>query len=213
MKNKEDITQLLSSKQFKAIEDIVDLAVSQPEVLGWILEGLQSSEDTLRFNCFEVLLHIAEQVPSLLYPHWQYFMDMLSSSNAYHRSIGLRMIAALTAVDVKKRFDETFEDFFELLYDDKVMVARYLVQSIPGIFAFKPYLTQKIVDRLFEIEHGSKPRSQKDLVCADIIEALAQIYEDYPDQRKIIAFVQRQCDSSSPKARKAARDFLKIHSG
>ena len=86
-----------------------------------------------------------------------------------------------------------------------------MVQSTPRIFEGKPYLTPKIVDRLLEVEKVSDLRSQKDLVCADIIDALAQIYEDFPDQEKIMAFVRRQRESTSPKTRKAARDFMKIH--
>jgi hypothetical protein len=206
-----DINQILISKEFNAIEDLAKIAESDPYVLEGILQGVISSQDTLRFNSFMVLSHLAEHTPSVLYPHWQFFVDMLSSSNAYHRSIGVRLIADLTAIDKDKRFDAIFKSFYDLLYDEKVMVARYMVQSTSKIFKFKPYLIDGIVKRLLGVEQESRPRSQKDLVCADIIEAFNDIYNDYPHRDEIMAFVKRQLGSSSPKGRKAAADFLKSH--
>ena len=48
-----------------------------------------------------------------------------------------------------------------------------------------------------------------DLVKAYAIQAFGLYYSLSPRKKEIVAFVKDQADSTSPKARKAAKDFLK----
>lgn len=206
-----DVYQMLCNKELSNLSDIAKLAMAEPDVLFAITKGVTSKEDVFRYNCFLVLSQIVEDSPGLLYAHWVYFEQLLDSPNAYHRSIAVRMLAGMTPVDNEKRFEAIFDHYYMLLNDEKVMVSRFLVQSSSKIIKAKPSLSQKITLKLLDVDKTCHTQSRIDLICADIIEFLNNVYDDYAEQEKICAFVRRQLGNSSPKARKAASIFLKTH--
>ena len=50
------------------IETVAEKALADRELLSEILDGLTSKEETLRYNCHKVLMHISETNGKLLYP-------------------------------------------------------------------------------------------------------------------------------------------------
>lgn len=196
------------------VKDAVDLAelaqgiVGDQEALQIILEGLGAKDNVYRENCFKVVLDICAAKPQVLYAEWDYFVDMLDSANAFHRAIAVRVLARLTPVDRAERFEGLFERYFELLDDDKVMVSRYLVQNVWRILAAKPHLTNRVTLKLLDVEKTRHPESRQALLKADIIEWLVGHDVAVEDKGRVLSFVEKALESSSPKARKAAREFL-----
>jgi hypothetical protein len=72
----------------------------------------------------------------------------------------------------------------------------------------KPKLEDKITDILLHIEQ-IHPGKQIELVKAAVIESLSEIFIISKNKKKIIRFVKNQLDSSSPKTKKIAQNFLK----
>jgi hypothetical protein len=203
-----DLHKMLGDKEHPSLEEAMQLALSDERALREILGGVVSKDDTYRYNCFKVLLQISEDHPMILYPAWDYFVGLLGSSNSYHRSIGLQIIANLTKVDDGTRFDTIFDQYFGLLDDEKVVTARYLAQSAGRIVRAKPHLQARITERLLGIEGTHHAQGRKDLIKADIIQSFEEFFEDSRDKEEILAFVEKQLGCSSPKTRKAAKAFL-----
>jgi hypothetical protein len=202
-----DVGATLASKDVN-LEPVVQLAVTDGEVLEEILAGIVSKNDVYRYNCFEVLFQISEDQPEVLYPEWDDFAKLLDSSNAFYRSMGLRLLANLTGADEEGRFEDSFERYFDLLDDEKVMVARYLVQSAGRIAERKPHLRERIAGKLLSLDQTHHTEGRKALIKADAIEFFDTFFEELADEGKALAFAEGLLACSSPKARKAAKTFL-----
>jgi hypothetical protein len=201
---------MLADKKHPSLEEAVQLAASDEGVLKEVLAGVVSKDETFRYNCFKVLCQISEDHPLVLYPEWDYFIALLDSSNAYHRSIAVQILANLTSVDAQGRFEAIFDRYFDFLDDEKIIVTRYLVQNAGTIARAKPSLQARIVEMLLGIDE-THHHKHKDLIKADAIQSFEAFFADYPDKERILGFVEQQLECSSPKTRKAAKAFLNKH--
>src|SRR4030042_4224098 len=100
------------------IESIAQKALQDGRLLPELLDGLKSKKETFRYKCFKVLMLISEKHGELLYPKWDYFVELLGSSNSYQKMSAVLLIANLVKVDKKNRFENTFDKYYSLL-DDK----------------------------------------------------------------------------------------------
>lgn len=172
-----------------------------------LLNGVKSKDNTIRSNSFRSLLIISEENPEFIYPQWNYFLDMLRSTNNYHRYIAIYILANLTRADKEKRFDDIFDEYYAILGDDKVMTASHVAANSPTIIKNKPELKSKIIEKLINIDSINQGK-HKELVKAYAIESLRKIYPDADDKEEIIEFVKAQLNSPSPKTRDMAVCFL-----
>jgi hypothetical protein len=203
-----DLYRLLGDKEHPSLEKAMQLALTDGKALKVLLDGVVSKDDAYRYNCFKVLFQISENQPLVLYPEWGYFVELLRSSNAYHRSTALQLVANLTGVDEENRFEDIFDQYFDLLNDEKVMTTRYLARSAGRIARAKPHLQARITEGLLGIDGTHHAPGRKDLIKADIIQSFEEFFEDAGDKERILAFVEKQLGCSSPKTRKAAKAFL-----
>jgi hypothetical protein len=206
-----DAAPMPADQERADLDQVVRLAVADGAVLQRVLNGLVSKDEKVRHNCYKVLAELAESQPRVLDPAWDTLVELLDSRNAFHRATAVNLIAILAGADPERRFERIFDRYFDLLSDDKVMVARYLARNAGRIARVKPHLQARIVDRLLGIdliEH-----KHKDLIKADVIASFGEFFEGSPDQERMRAFVKQQVDSSSPTTWKAARQFLDEHGG
>ena len=88
------------------VEGLAQDAITNEELFQELLRGARSKDDTTRQNSFKSLQIIAEANPQFLYSEWDYFQEMLSSPNNYHKFIAIYILASLTSVDDNKKFDD-----------------------------------------------------------------------------------------------------------
>ena len=191
------------------IETVVKKTLADRELLSEILDGLTSREETLRYNCHKVLMRISETNGELLYPKWDYFVELLSSDNSYRKMSAIQIIANLTKVDSENRFEKIVDKYYGLLDDKSMIVAIYVAASSGGIVRAKPQLERGITNRLLDIDRTHHPEARKPLIKAGAIEAFDKYFTEATDKERIIAFVKEQQDCDSPKTRKIAQDFLR----
>jgi hypothetical protein len=100
-----------------------------------------------------------------------------------------------------------------LLDDAKVMVTHYFLETITVVYRARPDFQNKIIATLLSVDKTKHTQSRKDLLKADIIIAFDQLFESLSsnEQKKVAAFVEKQLESSSPKTRKAAKEFGRKH--
>ena len=115
MIDKVSVRQMLANKEVPNLGEVTQLAVTDTKVLQALLDGIVAKDDAYRYNCFKVLLQVSENEPRVLYPEWDYFVELLSSQNGYHRATSVQIIASLTKVDTEKRFDAMLDQYFDIL--------------------------------------------------------------------------------------------------
>ena len=72
----------------------------------------------------------------------------------------------------------------------------------------KPELESKITNKLLKVDLTSKTR-YLDLMKSYVIQAFDEYFEIIKNKKRIVKFVKDQLNSTSPKTRKMAKDFLK----
>ena len=172
------------------------------------LDGILSKNDEIRSKSFEFLYQISQNRPEILYSKWDYFANLLNSSNHYQRYISIRLLANLTFIDAENKFETIFNRYFSNIDGTKTMVAGQAALNSGLIAKAKPNLQTKITNRLLTIEKSHKGK-QIDLIKAYVIEAFDKYFEESLDKKDILDFVSAQLDSKSPKTRKIAKEFLK----
>ena len=191
------------------IVSVAEKALKDRELLSEILAGLKSKNETLRYNCSKVLTLISEENGDVLYPNWDYFLELLISGNTYRKLSATLIIANLTRFDREGRFEKIFGKYYGILDDKSMIAAIYIASSSGKIIRWKPELETRITDKLLNIDKTHHEEGRKALIKAGAIEAFNEYFAEIKDKDRIIEFVKEQQDSESPKARKLAREFLK----
>ena len=181
-------------------------AIKNEKSIPELLKALKSKDDTERYGSFEVLLHLSQEKPELLYPSWNFLAEVLDSDNAYRKLIAVRLLANLTLVDTENRFEKIFDKYYNLL-SDSVIVAGHITANSGRIARAKPKLKAEITNRLLNIDRTIQ--KHKDLIKAGAIDSFGEYFKESKDKERIIEFVRQQLDCDSPKTRKKAKEFLR----
>ena len=174
-----------------------------------IYKAIIEKREVIRYPNVLALEELAEKIPEKIYPKFDYFFKLTKSENAFHRTIGINIIANLTKVDKKNKFEDIFDRYFSMIDDKSVMVTRNLVLSSNKIMENKPYLIQKITEKLLGIDTTHHDPIHSALIWGDIVEVLGNHYKKSKKKEKIIEFAKKQVNSASPSTVKRAKAFLK----
>jgi hypothetical protein len=70
--------QQLAKKETTA-EAITAKVIQNPDLLPEIFQGLNEKAASIKYGCLKVMRLISEQQPAMLYPHFNFFVDLLDS--------------------------------------------------------------------------------------------------------------------------------------
>jgi len=112
-------------------EKLANKVIRNPDLLPEIVDGLGSDEAAIKYGAAKILRIVADREPALLYPRMDYFAKLLDSDNNIMRWEAIHVIANLTRVDDKKKFERIFEGkaidsldrFFDQIKDKEPVVA------------------------------------------------------------------------------------------
>ena len=173
------------------------------------LEGLQSENAKVRDQYFYTLLSISEEFPEKLYPAWDIMENMLRKPEVSRIYIAIHLLSNLVRVDKEKRFDQIFNEFYQLLSHESPVVSPHIAGVSGKIILSKPHLQPLILSLLIDIDNTNRCR-HPELLKSYVIQAFEDCFEviALKDRMKIIKFVEDQVNSESPKTRKKAKEFL-----
>ncbi|MBD3253410.1 hypothetical protein GF386_06765 [Candidatus Pacearchaeota archaeon] len=172
------------------------------------IKGLQSENDKIRFKNFNELISISKKEPEILYGFWDIFISLLNKKEVSNKYYAICLIANLIKVDKKRKFEKIFTKFYKLLDHESPVVSLNVAGVSDRIVNAKPYLEPRITNKLLKIDRTSKCR-HLDLMKAYVIQAFDGYFKEIRNKKRVIDFVEKQLDSSSPKTRKLAKEFLK----
>lgn len=190
------------------IASIATKALQDMQVLTQLLDGLTSKKETYRYNCSNTIDLISNEHGKVLYPYWNYFVDLLSSDNTYHKISALNIIANLVKDDVENSFASVFDRYYELLDDKSMITATYIARYSAKIVNARPELEKAITGKLLDIDRTHHDPERIDLIKGYILESFNNYFETAENKQGILGFARQQLLSKSPKTRKIAKRFL-----
>ena len=177
-----------------------------------LLEGVAHQKAAVRYGCSKVLMDLSEENPEKLYPHFNFFVNMLDSKYRILTWTALAIIANLTKTDTDNKFDAIFGKYYSFL-DKKYMVTVANVVGNSGkITLAKPYLVPEITNELLKVEHLSITPHLTDeckrVIIQQAINTFYEFFDRIAQKEQVLSFVQLHVDSPRKKLKTSAEKFL-----
>jgi hypothetical protein len=194
-------------------QKLAQKVIQNPTLIPEIITGVSSSKPAIRYGCGKILLEISKDQPELLYPHMDFFIDLLDSKYRILTWSAIIIIANLARVDAKKKFDKIFDKYYQFLENDYMVTVANVVGNSWKIAVAKPYLTTRITDTLLTVEHRSTTphlsEECKRVICEHAINSFDMFFPQIEQKEKVLMFVKQQLTSPRESLKCAAEKFLK----
>lgn len=156
-------------------EDLLEFSKTlEAKDVSQLVEWLTVKDDKLRYHSLLLLEHRSEEYEDV-YPFWEIFCEKLRSTNSYHRSIGVMLIAANVKWDRENKIDTTINDYLRILDDEKLITVRQCIQSLCKLITYKTNLHNKVANELISIDIMDVKPTMRKLVLLDILNILMLI--------------------------------------
>lgn len=175
-----------------------------------VIQMINNPDIMVYYHCFYVLEEAISRQPELFYPYWTEISNLLEHPNSYHRDFALTLLAGLISADSVKRFDEIKDKYLSLLNDQKFMTALCCLRGLGQIVSSKPDLLPGVMTLLMQHQNATvyQPR-QEALFNADVLLLIQQNYLTKTIPPALLAFIEKQQTSQSPKTQRMAKAFFK----
>lgn len=193
-------------------EALTDKIKNNFDLLPEILNGVSSQKAIVRYGCANVLKQLSEERPEKLYPHIDFFVQMLDSEFRILTWVAMAVIANLAEVDTEQKFDEIFDKYYSFLKDDYMVTVANVVGNSGKIAIAKPYLTDKITNVLLKVEktHTTPHLTSecRNVIIEKAIMSLDSYYDQIENKDEVVSFVKRQLTNSRKTVKIRAEKFL-----
>jgi len=203
----------VAKKKNKA-EALAKRVIRNPSSLSELLEGISSDKAGIKFKSAKILRIISEERPELLYPKWDFFEKLLDSENNIIKWNAMDVIANLTRVDSRNRFDKIFGKFYGMLNEGSLITAAHVVGNSWKIARAKPGLSSRITNELLKVEKVPLPTEEcRNILKGDAIISFSEYFDQIKEKGKVISFARRELKNSRNATRSKAEKFLKKFEG
>jgi len=185
------------------------------DLLPVLLEGTCSPKAAVRYGCAKVLMDLSAEHPEKLYPYMDAFIGLLDSKYRILTWNAMAIIANLAKVDMEQKFDAVFEKYYSFLSNEYMVTVANTVGNSGKIALAKPYLIPRITAELLKVEHVSVTphltEECKKVIAENAVGTFDLVFDKLgeKEKKKVLAFVERQLDSSRRTLSTKAAGFLK----
>jgi hypothetical protein len=190
-------------------EELVSKALSDSCFIPAIIGGL-AAKDSSKLRCAKALNMLSASHPTLLYPHFDFFVSLLDSRHNILKWNAIIILSNLTKIDTKHRFDAVFDKYYRHLWDGDLVTAANIIGSSGKIASFRPDLRDRITAEILKVELVPLPTSE----CREIARGKALLaFKEYlvnPEDNMLVKeFIQRCLKSTRPATQSKAERLLK----
>ncbi len=209
-----EILQQLAEKQITKTELTAKIELDF-SLIPAAIAGVSSPHASVRYGCASVLMDLSAKHPEKLYPHFEFFVSLLSNKRRILVWNGMAAIANLCRADADRKFDAIFEKYYGFIGDEYMVTVANVVGNSPRIVQAKPYLASRITKELLKVEKISTTPHLTDECKRVIAEKTVEAFSSFfsllggSDMIKVLAFVKAQADSPRASLRKTVECFLK----
>ncbi len=196
-------------KEIEAMaKKVLKKVLEDKKYLEIVLQDIKNKDENVRYADAEALKMLSEENPKFLYPHWGFLVELLDSTNTYHKIPAIFTIANMAKVDTDGNFEKIIDKYYNLLNDRSIIITRYIAQYSGIIAKAKPKLQTRITEKLLSIDNTHHDPKHLDLIKGDIIDSFKEYYNSFKEKNLILEFVKKQLHSTSPSTVKKAKEFL-----
>jgi hypothetical protein len=188
--------------------------LKQPARLPDVLAGLQADTARIKFGCAKVLRRISELRPDLLYPHFDFFVGLLSHRNKILQWDAAFILSHLARVDAAAKFDALFDPYFAPIRGPVMITAANVIGGAARIAQAKPHLSDRIAAEILRVQRARYQTPEcRNVAIGDAIESLAAFFGQIHDKDPVLEFVRKQLKNRRHSTRQKAILFLRQYGG
>ena len=207
-----DLFEKLENKSITK-KDIAKKVMNNINLLPEVIDGVSSPKAAIRYGCASALKIISEENPKQLYPHMDFFIQLLESEYRILTWVAMAVIANLTKVDAENKFDTIFDKYYSFINDEYMVTVANVVGHSGSIAKAKPHLTNKITNELLKVEKISTTphltSECKNVIIEKTIKSFNTYFDQIQNKNDVILFVKRQLNNTRKTAKAEAESFLK----
>ncbi len=184
-------------------------ALKDPSLIPGILDGL-ASPTSLKLRCAKALNLISVSQPELLYPHFDFFMDLLSSPHRILKWNAISILSNLAVKDPGHKFEAVFGTYYSHMKDGDLITAANIAAASGKIATARPELRRIITEELLSVDFIQLPTEEcREIARGKALEAFICYAEDLKVNKPVGDFIKRCLSSRRPATRKKAEKALK----
>ena len=207
--NKQDLFNEFIFKD-RDLQQVAGMVIESPEVLKYLVSGLNETDARIKFGCNNTLLILSEKKPKIIYPYFDVFKDYLNSENKFIKWSAILIIANLTICDNKNKFDEIFNSYFSEITGPVMITAANIIKGAAVIAKAKPYLTEKIIKELFKIKNAKYQTEEcLNIVIGHTISSFDKFFTRIKNQKEVMNFVKNNINKHRKPTRIRVEKFIK----
>ena len=196
-------------------KQLADKVKKNFNLLPYIVNGMNSPKATIRYGCGKILMDLSEEYPEKVYPHWDFFVNLLDSKYRILTWQAMAIIANLTKIDTENKFDTVFEKYYDFINNDYMVTVANVVGHSSKIALAKPHLIQRITSEMLKVEDLSitphLTEECKRVIAEKTIESIDTFFDQVEQKEKVISFVEKHRNSSRKTLKVEAEKFLEKH--
>ncbi len=193
-------------------EKIAERIMRSPGLLPEVLGGLDSERAAVRYGCLGVLRILSEKEPHLLYPRMDLFIGLLDHENRILRWGATFIIANLTRVDTKRKFEKIFDRYFAPISGPVLVTAANVIGGAATIALAKPKLADRIARQILKVEKARYRTAEcRRVALGQAVASFDAFFDRIRRKGPVVALVRRQLRSPRRPTKKKAERFLERH--
>ena len=131
---------------------IAEKAMNNHQLISVLLNFVSSDITRVKFRSIKVLNIVSGRNPEILYPHVDFFIELLDNVNKVILWNAMDILANLSTVDSQKKMEDIFEKFYGFLSDESMITAGHVVDNSWKIAKSKHEYENRITGKLLELE-------------------------------------------------------------
>jgi hypothetical protein len=182
----------------------------RPELVEALVTDIASESVRVKFAASKALRTLSERSPELVYPQFDFLVNLLDNPNAILRWNATLTLANLAVVDREFKIDRILNTYLAPIPGPHLIDASNTIRGAAVIALAKPRLGDTISRKILEVERAAYATAEcRNVAIGHAIRALEQFCAALPDQHEVQMFVGRQVNNPRLATHRKAVNFLK----
>jgi len=188
---------------------VVARALRSPELIDDLCRGISSATTRVRYASAKALWLVSGEAPDLLYPRFDFFVNLFDGDNRILRWNATRILGNLAAADRENKLEPLLDRYLAPIRGPELIGAANIIGAAAAIALAKPHLADRIAAAILQVNRATYATPEcRNVAAGHAIQALARFFPQLQNTKPVLAFVRVQLKNSRPATRKKAAKFL-----
>lgn len=174
------------------------------------LDKLNSKDPKIKYGFAKELLKIGTDKPELLYGHFDYWSQLMTSDNNVLKWTAIDIIGYLSAVDTENKTDSKINELVGLLHHGVLITCNHAIFALGLIVKNKPEYKGKIVRELIAVSKDNFDTEEcKNIATGKVLDSIKPFIADIKDYNGVIEFIENATKNKRNSTRKKAEQLMR----